>query len=300
MKRVVSISLGSSTRDHSVVQEIGGQVFSIERIGTDGNKQKAMSLIRDLDGKVDAIGLGGTDLYIYAGNKRYTFRESAQIAASAKITPVVDGSGIKNTLERRVVHYLENQCDMKFRGRKALIVCAVDRFGMAEAFVNAGADTVFGDLMFGLGLPLPIRTLGSLASLARVIAPIITLLPISLFYPTGDKQTKFEPKFGSYFQDADIVAGDFHFIRRFMPTHLPGKIIITNTVTKDDEELLASRGVSTLITTTPEMEGRSFGTNVLEAVLVSLAEKLPTELTAEDYGRILDDIDIKPRIKTLA
>jgi len=35
MKRVVSVSLGSSKRNHSVITEILGETFLIERIGTD-------------------------------------------------------------------------------------------------------------------------------------------------------------------------------------------------------------------------------------------------------------------------
>lgn len=300
MKRVVSISLGSSRRNHQATAEFGGQIFSIERIGTDGDRQKAVELIRALDGKVDAFGLGGTDLYIFAGGKRYTFRESAHIAAAAKKTPIVDGSGLKNTLERRVVHYLQNEAGICFQGKPVLVVCAVDRFGLAEALVEAGSKTVFGDLLFGLGLPIPIHSLSGLARLARIIAPVITKLPIRLFYPTGKKQTESRPLFSSYFQQAEIVAGDFHFIRRYMPPDMKGKWIITNTVTSEDEQLLAGRGVSTLVTTTPDLGGRSFGTNVLEGVLVALAGKPSQELTADDYGKILDHIGLVPRIKQLS
>ncbi|MBP2628285.1 MAG: hypothetical protein H6Q68_2996 [Firmicutes bacterium] len=300
MKRIVSISLGSSKRDHQATTNFGGQDFSIERIGTDGDKDKAIQLIRELDGKVDAFGMGGTDLYVYAGNKRYIFRESAQIAAAAKKTPIVDGSGIKNTLERRVVQYLAEQGGVTFKNKSVLVVCAVDRFGLAEELVAAGSKAIFGDLLFGLGLPIPIRSLDSLAMLARVIAPIITKLPVSLFYPTGDSQTETKSRFSRYFQEAEIVAGDFHFIRRYMPARLDGKLIITNTVTKEDEKLLQGRGVATLITTTPEIGGRSFGTNILEGVLITLSGKRPEELTAFDYERILDEINIMPRIKRLS
>ena len=299
MRRVVSISLGSSKRDHKAIECFGGETFSIERIGTDGDRNKAISLIRELDGQVDAFGMGGTDLYIYAGKRRYTFRESARIAAAARITPIVDGSGVKNTLERRVIRSLETQYGMSFRGRKTLVVCAVDRFGLAEELVSAGADTVFGDLLFGLGLPVPIRSPQMLARLAAVVAPVITRLPISWFYPTGGKQQQSTPKFARYFQEADVIAGDFHFIRRYMPGHLPGKTIITNTVTREDEEYLRERGVTTLVTTTPEMGGRSFGTNILEGILVALAQKRPEDMTTEDYSRLLDEIDARPRIKSL-
>lgn len=299
MKRIISVSLGSSRRNHKTIQQFAGQTFSIERIGTDGDKQKAIELIRLLDGQVDAFGLGGTDLYIYVGNRRYTFRESAQIAAAAQKTPIVDGSGVKNTLERRVVKFLEENEVYRFQGKRVLVVCAVDRFGLAEALVNAGSAVVFGDLLFGLGLPLPIRSLDGLARLAKVVAPVITQLPVSFFYPTGDRQLSTRPRFSRYFTEADVVAGDFHFIRRYMPPSLAGKTVITNTITGEDEALLRERGVATLVTTTPDMGGRSFGTNVLEGVAVALAGKRPEELTAADYDRILNEMGIQPTVKRL-
>lgn len=300
MKHVVSISLGSSKRNHQAVAQFGGQEFLIERIGTDGDKDKAIQLIHELDGKVDAFGMGGTDLYVYAGNKRYTFKESAQIAAAARKTPIVDGSGIKNTLERRVIQYLSQTKQINFKNKPVFVVCAVDRFGLAEELVAVGSEVVFGDLLFGLGLPIPIRSLGTLAMLAKVVAPIITKLPIHMFYPTGEKQMENTPRFSSYFSEAEVIAGDFHFIRRYMPAKLEGKVIITNTVTQEDEKLLAERGVATLITTTPEIGGRSFGTNLLEGVLVALSGKRSEELTVRDYGLILDQINITPRIKRLS
>jgi hypothetical protein len=54
-----------------------------------------------------------------------------------------------------------------------------------------------------------------------------------------------------------------------------------------------------LVTTTPEMGGRSFGTNILEGILVVLAGKKPDRLTADDYDQILNEVGIKPRIKML-
>lgn len=299
MKRVVSISLGSSKRNGKVTADFGGTEFCIERIGTDGNKNKAIQLIRELDGTVDCFGMGGTDLYIYAGNKRYTFLESAKIAAAAQKTPIVDGSGIKNTLERKVVGFLSENNIFQFQNKKVLLVCAVDRFGLAKALVDAHSEVVFGDLMFGLGLQLPIRSLNALNFLAAIVAPIVTKLPISMFYPTGETQNEIRPRFASYFDEADVIAGDFHFIRRNMPERLNGKMIITNTVTQEDEMLLRQRGVKMLVTTTPEMGGRSFGTNILEGILVVLAGKKPDRLTADDYDQILNEVGIKPRIKML-
>lgn len=296
MKQVVSVSLGSSKRDHKVEAEFLGEKFVIERIGTDGDMQRAIQMIRELDGKVDAFGMGGIDLYVVAGNRRYALREAKKIAAAAQLTPIVDGSGLKNTLERRVINYLQQELKWNFQGKHVLVVSGVDRFGIAEALWNAGCKTTYGDLIFALGIPIPVHRLSTLRFIAHTLLPVLSQLPFKYLYPTGKKQETVNTKYEYYYQHNDIIAGDFHFIRKYMPPELPGKIIITNTVTKDDLELLRERGVRVLVTTTPEMQGRSFGTNVLEGVLISLLGKGVDETQPEDYNGLLDRLQLKPRI----
>ena len=155
-KHVVSISLGSSKRDAGAILELGGRKISIERRGTDGDFDRARQLLEQWDGKADAIGLGGTDLYVYAGKKRYTFRESAHLIANVKKTPVLDGSGLKNSLERKLIESLAAGSKVPIKGSKVLMVCGVDRFGMAEALLEAGAEVTFGDLIFGLNVNKPL------------------------------------------------------------------------------------------------------------------------------------------------
>ncbi|QGP92154.1 hypothetical protein MGLY_15120 [Neomoorella glycerini] len=299
MKRVVSISLGSSKRDHRVEAEFLGEKFRIERIGTDGDMERMIALIRELDGQVDAFGLGGMDLYIRVGTRRYLLRDAAKIARAARLTPMVDGGGLKDTLERRVIAYLAREGIVDFRGKRVLVVSAVDRFGMAEALDAAGADLICGDLIFGLGIPVPIRSLARFQRVAYLAAPLVRLLPFKLLYPTGKEQEKIDNRYQRYYEDAEIIAGDFLFIRRYLPPELPGRVIITNTVTSADIEELRRRGIKTLITTTPEFNGRSFGTNVMEGVLLTLSGKKPEEVTPEDYNRLLDWLDFKPRIVNL-
>ena len=78
--RVVSVSLGSAQRNHVAQTNLLGHAFSIERRGTDGDLKKAREVIAELDGKVAAIGLGGIDLYVVAGSRRYIMRDAAKLA----------------------------------------------------------------------------------------------------------------------------------------------------------------------------------------------------------------------------
>jgi len=279
--------------------EILGEEFLVERIGTDGDMDRAVAMIRELDGKVDAFGLGGMDMYIWAGKRRYTIRDSKRFSAAAQRTPLVDGSGLKNTLERKVVSFLQTDLGMDLKNHRVLLVAAVDRFGMAEALASAGCDMVIGDLMFGLGVPIPLRSLGALNAVARIAAPLAVQLPFHLLYPTGSKQEQSNNRFGKYYEWADIIAGDYLFIANHMPEDMGGKIIVTNTVTEDDIAAMRQRGVKTLITSTPNIGGRSFGTNVVEALLVALLGKPLDKIMPEDYFDILETVNFIPRVEQL-
>jgi hypothetical protein len=291
--RVVSVSLGSASRNHTAHAELLGRHFSIERRGTDGDMARARELIAELDGHVAAIGLGGIDLYVVAGNRRYTMREAAWLASAAKTTPVVDGSGLKDTLERQTVRRLQADGILNFQGKKVLLVSAVDRFGMAEELVRAGGDVVFGDFAFILDLPFKMTKLSTVRALGAVILPLATKLPFKMLYPTGEKQTQIKnsPKHQKFFDAAEIIAGDFLLIRRYLPDRMDGKTVLTNTVTAADIELLRERGTKRLITTTPEFEGRSFGTNVMEGVFAALGARTPDE-----YAKLLAELGWQPRI----
>jgi len=299
MKRVVSVSLGSSRRDHKVEVNLLNEHFLIERLGTDGSLVTARKLISALDSKVSAIGLGGIDLYLIAGGKKYVIRDARYLAKAAKITPVVDGSGLKHTLERETIKYLEEK-GYKLSSKKVLVVSGVDRFGMAEAFCQLGSNVIFGDLMFALKLPFQIKitSLKSLQKIASLLLPLLCNLPFELLYPTGKRQEKITPRYQEVYQWADVIAGDFLLIKKFLPPSLPDKMIITNTTTKEDVELLRKCGVKYLVTTTPEFEGRSFGTNVMEAVLVALANS-STPLEEQEYYSLLQKLNWTPRIAEL-
>lgn len=299
MKRVVSVSLGSARRDHRVNVELLGEQFEISRMGTDGDLDRAIATIRELDGQVDAIGLGGIDVYLYAGKTRYAIQDGLKLMAAAQKTPVVDGSGLKNTLERETVYYLREKTSLLPPGVSVLMVSAVDRFGMAEAFIDIGCDVVFGDLIFAAGIPYPIKTLPELEEIARKTLPEMVKLPFHMLYPTGKKQeTQDEEKikkYGHFYREARVIAGDYHLVRRYMPA-LEGQIIITNTTTAEDVNFLREKGAGCLVTTTPEFAGRSFGTNVIEGVLVALLQKPWAEITPEEYLDLLHRLDFRPRV----
>ena len=109
---------------------------------------------------------------------------------------------------------------------------------------EAGYETIFGDLMFGLDVPMAIHKLSNLKLLAALLMPVAGRLPFEWIYPIGEKQEKRTPKWGKYYEWATVIAGDCHYIKRFMPDTLPGKVIVTNTTTPEDGGAFTGRSAA--------------------------------------------------------
>jgi hypothetical protein len=298
MKHAVSISIGSSKRNKSVEVELLGEMVLIERIGTDGSMEKAAEMYRELDGKVDAFGVGGTDLGLTVGNRWYQLHSVKSMVRYVKQTPLVDGGGLKNTLERRVVPLMESKIGGYIKEKKVLMTTGVDRWGMSLSFDQAGYEMVLGDLMFALGIGVPIRSLAGLKRVAAIMIPIAGRLPFEWVYPTGEKQEKRIPKWEKYYQWATVLAGDCHYIKRHMPDRMDGRVVVTNTTTPEDVELFRQVGIKYLVTTTPVLQGRSFGTNMMEAALVAVSGK-GRKLTNAEYEELIARLGMEPQVQEL-
>lgn len=302
MKHIVSVSLGSSTRDHKVEVELLGETFIIERLGMDGDFARLRQTIAQLDGRVDALGLGGITMTLPVADRSYTIRSAAPLMKIAKETPIVDGTELRTVLERQVILDLDRSGTVPMKGRKVLVVTAVDRYSMAQAFRELECQMIFGDLIFALGVPKIIRGFNAFHLVVKTFAPLACLLPFSMLYPTGTKEEKVEnaERYSKYYHEVDIIAGDFNYIHRYMPKDLIGKIIVTNTVTSDNIRELKNRGVKTLVTTTPNLGGRSFGTNVIQATIVAALGKKPAQISDEQYLAAAKRIGFLPRVEHFA
>jgi len=261
MKRAVSISLGSSTRDKKVEVNFKGERIFIERIGTDGDIEKAKNLYRELDDQVDAFGVGGVDLYLRLEGREYPLHAALKLVEGIK-TPCVDGRGLKHTLERRVFKLAEPILGSIPRFRQAFIPVAIDRLGLAQAAAEVSDQIVLGDLMVALGIPISVEGIATFKRVARLLLPFVSYFPMNmLFY--GSSKILREPKYHKFWEQSDLLAGDFLFMKKYVIDDLTGKTVITNTTTAANLEFMRKRGVKLVITTTPRYEDRSFGTNLM-------------------------------------
>lgn len=291
---MLSVSLGSSTRDFEVTLSLGSHRFCVRRIGTDGSIAKAMEVVTRYDGSVDAIGLGGVNMFYTVGNVKYPCADGLGIAACATKTPVVDGAGLKSTFERQVPSSLRSW-GMALKGKRVLVVSVLDRWGLAEGFQLEGARVLVGDALFALGLPILFPGLASFRLAARLTMGVLCKIPVRRLYPLGEMQLDNTPRYSWAFRMADIIAGDFHFIKRFMPVDIGRRWVVTTTTSQADRDMLAKRGAGGIVTMTPPFGGRTFGANILDAMAVALRGSWP--LGDEEYLTAWKSMGLSPHIQ---
>lgn len=297
MKRVVSVSLGSSRRNAVSETTILDTPIRLERVGVDGDLAAARRLFQTLDGQVDAFGVGGADLALHLAGRAYPLRSVAGLVRGLA-TPAVDGGGLRQVVERSLPAQLDSLLPEPVTQRRVFICTAVARYDLAAGFAEAGYATLFGDLGTGLGLPIPVRSLRTLLLLAHLLLPVMSRLPFRWLYPTGSAQETITPRYAPWYAWAGVIADDFHYIKHHLPGRLDGKIVVTNTTTPADIALLRDRGVRYLCTTTPRLDGRSFGTNVIEAAFTAIAGK-GRALNAGELAPMVAAANLRPDVTVL-
>ena len=94
-----------------------------------------------------------------------------------------------------------------------------------------------------------------------------------------------------------VIVGTFAELKAVgNATNLAGKTLITSAV--DDERLAFFKQckVNLVIDVSPKLFDRVVGINVIEAMILAALGKPPEEVSDDDFGEILDELDIMPRL----
>jgi predicted amino acid dehydrogenase len=300
-KEIVSVSLGPSSRDYAFTTQVFGEEVHVRRLGVDGDLRRARDLVAQFDGVVDAIGLGGANLYFRVGRRTYTNQQIQAIAGAAQATPVVDGVHLKRTLERWAISQVAEQHSGIFGHKRIFVVSGVEHYAMAQVLSSYSQHLLFGDPIFQLNLPFALRSLKQLERYADLVLPVLCRAAYDKLYPMGQERDLRTPRGTQYFDRAHIIVGDYAYIRRFAPENLRGKVLITDSLSSDDMNELRERGIGSLITLTPPLsEGHPFvGSNVLEAMLVGFLDRPTAEATDDDYLNLVARGELEPQVAVL-
>lgn len=283
MLEVVSVSLGSPARDHEARLTVAGARFRVRRLGTGGDLARAAALLRELDGRVHALGLGGANRALLLDGRAYPLPAGEWLAAQARRTPVADGARWKAAVEPEALRRLARE-GFPLTGRTVGLTSILDRPALAPALAELGCRVRVGDALYALGLPFWFPSPRSFAAVARLTLPVLRRLPLRRLYPLGDRQERVRGAPARLFSGIDVLAGDFHFLRHRLPPSLRGRAVIAGSLTAGDLALLRGRGATAVATFVPAVEGRAFGANVWEAMAAAACRRPPEEIGAAELA----------------
>ena len=301
MKKILVIHLGGGeevSRGNYLGQEI-----EVRRAGCGGDPARAIQLIQECDGQVDAIGLEGLPAELHLGPARRPHEIGTLLPSAAKQTPVVDGSGIQAGLERWGVILADRAQPGIFSQKHILMVPGLNHEGLTQALRRHSPHIRFGDPVVYFGLP-DFPGIGSQKMLVQVAGPTLDQLKDAPFRRINPQPgTPRTPRSVEPFHWADVLAGDIGAIRRYAPAKLSHKTVVVPNAGEEDLEDLKQRGVSIAVVLIPNLEEdgqrRSWGSATVEAILASLRSDRELPLSEDTYLDLIANLEWKPDIRYL-
>ena len=305
MRKVVILHLQPYYKPEVEFISLLGERIELSHIDCQGQIDTAASYIKSHDGQADAIAIVGATHQIQLGQEKTEHAKSDLLFSIAKTTPVIDGAGILNAVERWSVRLVDEIEPGIWSKKKVLMVPGLNHGGMAESFQAYTTDINYADPILYFDLPA-IPGIGSKESLVAVAESTLNQLkelPYHLLFPyprnSENRSTHNKP-----FTDSHILAGDIGAIKQTAPADLSGKTVVTTHVSKEEVKALQKQNLSILVTLLPNLshDTRKFAHHapaIVEACLVAVQQKSDDPLDENNYLTQLADIRWQPTIRYL-
>jgi predicted amino acid dehydrogenase len=295
MKKIVTVSLGSSKKDFEFTTEFLGQEFSIHRMGADESVTKAWELMRRQQAHADAIGLSEISDHINVGMRTLINKETRRLTSVVTRVPVTTGATLRRLLQVRAVRYVQKELGRYFDNNLVLFLSGMRNYDIAVALSDYTRNLSFADALLQTGAPVLLTSLDQLELFAKGSELVLNGRPGQLLesaFPGFKNQ-----QLSGAVAKSHVVVGTFGEIKAVgTPANLEGKTLITSAI--DDERMAFFKKckVNLVVDVSPKLFERVVGINVIEAMILATLEKSPEEVSDDDFNEILDELQIKPRL----
>ena len=295
MKKVVTVSLGSSKQDFRFETDFLGQRFQVQRLGADDDIGKAWELMRRHQASADAIGLGEVGDHFHVGQSTLINKETHRLHNVVTRVPATTGNRLRRLLQVRAVRHVQAKLGDYFNNNIVLFLSGMRNYDMALALQDYTPNLNFADALAQTGAPALLTSLTQLELYAKGRELALRGKPGEILESAlaGFKSSRL----AAAVEKAHLIVGTFAEIKEVgSPDNLAGKTVITSAV--DDERLAWFRQckVNLVIDVSPKLFDRVVGVNVIEAMILAALGKPPEEVSDDDFIEILDELEIQPRL----
>lgn len=295
MKKVITVTLGSSKQDFEFKTKFLGQDFSVRRLGADDDTGKAWEILRRQQASVDAIGLGEIGDHYQVGLRTVVNKETHRLMNVVTRVPVTTGATLRRILQVRAVRHVQKELGNYFNNNLVLFLSGMRNYDMAVALSDYSKNLSFADALFQTGAPAMLTSLEQLELFAKGSELMLSGRPGEVLERS---LTAFKNnRISSAVSKSHVIVGTYHELHAVgTMANLEGKTLITSAV--DDERLafFTKCKVNLVVDVSPKLFEKVIGINTLEAMILAALEKGPEEISDDDLNEILHDLDIRPRL----
>jgi predicted amino acid dehydrogenase len=295
MKKIVTVTLGSSKQDFEFKTEFLGQQFSVRRLGADQDTGKAWELMRRQQATADAIGLGEMPDHYQVGLRTVVNKETKRLLNVVTRVPVTTGATLRRLLQVRAVRYVQKELGNYFNNNLVLFLSGMRNYDMAVALSDYTKNLSFADPVFQTGSP---ALLGSLEQLELYAKGSELMLANRTGQYLESALSGFKNKrVAAAVAKSHVVVGTFAEIKAVAEGgNLEGKTLITSAVTDERMAFFKDKKVNLVVDASPKLFERVVGINTIEAMILAALDKPTEEVSDDDFVEILDELDIQPRL----
>ena len=295
MKKVVTVTLGSSKQNFEFQTEFLGEKFSVRRLGADMDTGKAWELMRRQQANADAIGLGETSDHYHVGLRTVVNKETERLLNVVTRVPVTTGATLRRLLQVRAVRHVHKELGHYFTNNLVLFLSGMRNWDMAVAMHDYSKNLSFADAVFQTGAPTLLTSLEQLELYAKGSEWVLTGKPGQML--EGALTAFKNQRVAAAAAKAHVIVGTFAEIKAIgTPKNLAGKTLITSAV--DDERLAFFKTckVNLVVDVSPKLFEKVIGINTLEAMILAKLEMPASEVSDDDFEEILNELHIQPRL----
>jgi predicted amino acid dehydrogenase len=295
MKKVVTVTLGSSKQDFEFKTRFLGHDFSVHRLGADDDTTKAWELLRRQQNNVDAVGLGEIGDHFQVGLRTVVNKETQRLMNVVTRVPVTTGATLRRLLQVRAVRHVQKELGNYFNNNLVLFLSGMRNYDMAVALSDYTKNLSFADALFQTGAPAMLGSLEQLELFAKGSELMLSGRPGEMLERS---LTAFKNnRISAAVTKSHVIVGTYHELHAVgTMANLEGKTLITSAV--DDERLafFTKCKVNLVVDVSPKLFDKVIGINTLEAMILAALEKSPEEVSDDDFDEILSELDIRPRL----
>lgn len=295
MKKVVTVSLGSSKQDFKFETNFLGQRFQVERLGADNDTTKAWELMRRYQASADAIGLGEISDHWRVGQSTVTNKVTQRLLNVVTRVPSTTGGRLRRLLQVRAVRFVQHKLGNYFNNNLVLFFSGARNWDMAHALSEYTPNLSFADALMQTGAPTMLTSLQQLELYAKGHDLALAGKPGEIL--EGMLAGFKSKRLAAAMAKAHVIVGTFAELKAVgSPANLAGKTVITSAVDDERLEFFKRCKVNLVIDVSPKLFERVVGVNVIEAMILAALGKREEDVSDDDFNEILDELAIEPRL----